>query len=187
MPTDVSGILVLGGALDWKVSKAREQLNTNQHGERLIAAAALAKRYPTAKLVFTGMFKEDVINDFKAVPDDSSLIYGNEYAGREAVFLGNSRSTYEDFLQAIKTIQPKRGQRWILVTSAAHLARAHLTAKALGWTLIPYPVDYQTTGRIRLNPNLNIFKNLTDLDAAFREWGAIVVYYKLGRTKILLP
>jgi len=187
MPANVDGILVLGGSLDWNVSNARAQLNTNEHGERLLAAAALAKKYPTAKLVFTGMYREDVINDFKTIPNDDSLIFGNEYSGREVVFLGKSRSTYEDMLQAIETIKPQRGQRWILVTSAAHLARAHLTAKALGWTLIPYPVDYQTSGKLKLKPDLKILKNLTELDPIFREWGAIFVYKKLGRTKQLLP
>ena len=54
----VDGIIVLGGALDWRVTKARGQLSLNGSGERLAAAAALGQRYPQAELVFTGVFAD---------------------------------------------------------------------------------------------------------------------------------
>lgn len=187
MPNNVDGILVLGGALDWQTSESRQQLNTNKHAERLIAAASLAKKYPNAKLVFTGIYKENIANDFNTVANDKSLFAGDEYANREIIYLGNSRSTYEDILEAIKTQQPKQGQRWILVTSAAHMARAYLTAKNQGWTLTPYPVDYQSPKELKSKPSLNIIKRLSGLDEVFREWGALIVYKKLGRTSQLFP
>lgn len=187
MPNNIEGILVLGGALDWEVSKSRGQLNSNKHAERLIAAASLARKYPNAKLVFTGIFQEDVRNDFIAVNNNKSLFAGSEYAQREVIFLANSRSTYEDILETIKTQKPKQGERWILVTSAAHMARAYLTAKTQGWTLIPYPVDYQSPKEIKFKPSLNVIKQLVELDEILREWGALIVYKRLDRTHQLLP
>ncbi|HHO55789.1 MAG TPA: YdcF family protein [Trueperaceae bacterium] len=187
MPSNVNGILVLGGSLDWQVSRSWQQLNTNKHAERLIAAASLARRYPNAKLVFTGIYKEDIANDFIATANDKSLIAGSEYSNREIIYLGSSRSTYEDILQAIQTQQPKQGERWILVTSAAHMARAYLTAKAQGWALIPYPVDYQSPKELSFKPSLKLMKNLVELDEVFREWGALLVYKRLGRTKTFIP
>ncbi len=187
MPNNIDGILVLGGALDWETSKSRQQLNTNKHAERLIAAASLARKYPKAKLVFTGIFQEDIENDFIALANDKSLFAGNEYAQRKIVFLGTSRSTYEDILLTIKTQKPKQGERWVLVTSAAHMARAYLSAKAQAWTVIPYPVDYQSPKEIKFKPSPNVIKHLAELDEIFREWGALIVYKRLDRTKTLLP
>ena len=47
------GIIVLGGAMNGLVSKARGEIVFDE-GERMIEAAFLAKRYPQAKVVFTG-------------------------------------------------------------------------------------------------------------------------------------
>ena len=47
------GIIVLGGAVNGPVSKARGEIVFDE-GERMIEAAFLAKRYPQARVVFTG-------------------------------------------------------------------------------------------------------------------------------------
>jgi uncharacterized SAM-binding protein YcdF (DUF218 family) len=47
------GIIILGGAVNGLVSKARSEIVFDE-GERLIEAAFLAKRYPQARVVFTG-------------------------------------------------------------------------------------------------------------------------------------
>src|ERR1700733_11521844 len=49
-----AGIIVLGGADETPITLARGQLSLNESAERLTEAVLLARRYPTAKLVFTG-------------------------------------------------------------------------------------------------------------------------------------
>ena len=47
------GIIVLGGAIDDGVSRAREQTVFDEGGERLTEAVVLAKRFPQARVVYT--------------------------------------------------------------------------------------------------------------------------------------
>ena len=51
---EVDGILVLGGSTSPSLTDARGQPALNGAAERLIAFAELSRRYPQAKLVFTG-------------------------------------------------------------------------------------------------------------------------------------
>ena len=182
MPDEVDGILVLGGAVEWQISRERGQLTLNSAGERMLAAAALARRYPQARLALTGVYREDVEHDFVAASEDGSLIFGEEYRGRRVEFIGESRSTYEDALLALERLNPRAGETWLLVTSAIHMPRALATFRNLGWSLTPYPVDYRTAGEPPLiNPHPHPAESLAALDDAAREWGALLVYARLGR------
>src|ERR687898_457175 len=49
-----AGVVVLGGALDAVVSGARHEVALNEAAERMTEVAALARRYPQARLVFSG-------------------------------------------------------------------------------------------------------------------------------------
>ncbi len=182
LPDDVDGLLVLGGALDWRVASARDQLVANAAAERLMAAAGLARRYPEARLVFTGIFGDQVPHDFQADADAQSFFFGAAFASREIVFLGGARSTYEDALLALETLEPKAGERWLLITSALHMPRALTVFETLGWSLTPYPVDYRTAGGVALlRPRPDLAVALTEVDLAVREWGALLVYRLMGR------
>jgi uncharacterized SAM-binding protein YcdF (DUF218 family) len=181
LPARVDGIVVLGGAVDWRVTRERGQLSLNAAGERIAAAAALAQRYPDARLIVTGSFADAFADDLRAVPTDASLFFGPHFAGRPVTYLGASRSTYEDALLALAEAEPRQGESWLLVTSAWHMPRAHGTFRAVGWTLTPVPVDYRTTGELRVAPNWDVAATLADLDRLVREWGAITVYRREGR------
>ncbi len=181
LPDRADGIVVLGGAVDWRVTRERGQLALNAAGERVAAAAALAQRYPDARIVVTGSFADAFADDFRATPTGASLFFGPHFAGRDVRYLGAARSTYEDALLALEAAAPRAGETWLLVTSAWHLPRAHGTFRALGWTLLPVPVDYRTTGELRVAPSWDVAATLADLDRLVREWGAIAVYRREGR------
>jgi uncharacterized SAM-binding protein YcdF (DUF218 family) len=186
MPEQLDGIIVLGGSVDWPVSQARQQMSLNQMGERMLAVANLAKRYPNAKLVFTGLFREIVPNEFAISTQSKSFFTGSEY-NRNLTFIGEARSTYEEALLTIRTLQPKVGERWLLVTSAYHMPRAMATFETQGWLMIPYPVDYRTTGTLAFNPSINFLGKLVELDDLTREWGALFIYKRLGRIEKMFP
>lgn len=181
LPERVDGIVVLGGAVEWRVTLDRGQLALNEAGERIVAAAALAQRYPDARLVFTGNFGDVFDADFRVTPTPSSFFFGEHFANRSITFLGQARSTYEDALYALEAAAPRPGETWLLVTSAWHMPRAIGTFAALGWTPLPYPVDYRSTGELRIAPNWNVSGTLAELDRLVREWGAISVYRESGR------
>src|SRR6201998_3414933 len=48
------GIIVLGGSIDPELSAAHGRAALTHAADRLIAAAALARRYPNARIVFSG-------------------------------------------------------------------------------------------------------------------------------------
>lgn len=187
LPESVDGIIVLGGSVDWGVSQAWKQLSTNGAGERLMAANALAERYPRAKLVFTGIYKDIIPQEFVPSSTDLALFTGPEYANREIVFIGDARSTYEEALLSIERVQPRAGERWMMVTSAWHMPRALETFRTQGWSLLPYPADHKSLQGSSFSPSLDIMGNLDDLDEMVREWGALIIYNRTGRTEHLLP
>ena len=190
LPDTVDGIVILGGAVDWAASRTWEQLSVNGAGERLLAANALARRYPEAELIFTGLFQDVVPNDFVGRGGDRSFFSGPVYEGRDIVYLGAARSTFEEALLSIDRVNPQVGERWLLVTSAWHMPRALGTFRAQGWTLIPYPVDYRSVGQGVTGGaarSLDIMGRLAALDEIAREWGALFIYNRLGRTERLLP
>ena len=55
-----------------------------------------------------------------------------------------SRNTYENAVYSKELAQPQPGQIWLLVTSANHMPRAVGCFRAVGFDVIPYPVDYDT-------------------------------------------
>lgn len=189
LPASVDGIVVLGGAVDWRVSAARGQLALHAAAERVVAAAALAQRYPDATLVLTGVFAETFEHDLTDDVTDASLLVGPHFAGRDVRFLGEARSTYEEALLALREVAPGPGETWLLVTSALHMPRALATFATQGWTLLPYPVDYRTTGRLEdrsVRPvaggvRVELAATLAELDRAVREWGALEIYRRSGR------
>ena len=48
------GIVILGGVQDMSVRTARGTITVNESAERLIEGVLLARRFPDAKIVFTG-------------------------------------------------------------------------------------------------------------------------------------
>ncbi len=180
LPTDVDGVVVLGGSVDWRVTQDRGQLSLDAAGERVLAALALARAYPNATLVFTGLFGDALAQEWRG-QDGARLLFGPALAGRQVHFLGDARSTYEEALLAIEQVRPAPGSTWLLVTSAVHMPRAYLTFRTQGWTLVPYPVDFRTTERVSPRFEVRVGERLAALDRVVREWGAYLVYRSSGR------
>jgi uncharacterized SAM-binding protein YcdF (DUF218 family) len=186
--TPIAGIVVLGGAIETRLSAARDQLVVNDAGERQIALADLARRYPQARLVFTG--------------GSGNLKQGDvseaEIVGRTADTLGlprtrliledRSRNTRENAAFTADLVKPKPGERWLLVTSAWHMPRAVGCFRAAGFTVQAYPVDYRTAGpRDAIRFNGFASDGLATLDLMTKEWIGLLAYRLAGYTDAWLP
>jgi uncharacterized SAM-binding protein YcdF (DUF218 family) len=182
------GIVVLGGAVETLISQARGDVALNEAADRMTAVADLARRYPNARIVFSG--------------GSGHLIYGGpseaELAGRlfasfgiakdRMTLEGKSRDTAENARFTRTLVQPKVGERWLVVTSAHHMPRAIGTFRAAGFPVEAYPVDYRTRGAADLlRPFSNVGDGLRRTDTAAREWVGLVVYRLTGRTTELFP
>lgn len=184
LPERIDGIIVLGGSIEWQISQEQGQLNLNAAAERMVAAAAMARRYPEAHVLLTGVFRETMPLDFRPQPALQSLFAGPEFADRQVTFIGEARSTYEEGLLALEAVQPGPGENWLLITSAMHMPRAQAVFSTLGWNPIPWPVDYRAPATPRLlNLNMNFSDRLAHFDAVIREWAALIIYERTGRIR----
>lgn len=186
-PAAVDGIIVLGGAVDPRLSLDRGQPAVNQAADRLIALPALARRYPGAKLVFTGGSGSLAEPDGREAPVARTLLV--ETLGLPAdrlLFEGESRNTAENAVLSRRLAAPRAGETWLLVTSAAHMPRAVGVFRAAGWPVLAYPVDF----RSRTDGPFLRFDLRTGLDLvteAAKEWAGLVVYWLSGRSATLFP
>jgi len=182
LPASVDGIVVLGGAVEWRASIERGQLSLGASAERVIAGAALARRYPDAVLAFTGVTPDALSADFRRAPEPASMFFGEAFADRRPLVLSAAASTYEEALLSLERLQPRPGETWLLVTSAWHMPRAWSTFRTLGWTTVPYPVDPMSAGARWGWPDpQGAAARLADVDRIVREWGAVLVYRRTGR------
>lgn len=186
LPERVDGIIVLGGAVQAPIARPRGQLALNQAGERILAGAALARRYPEAQIVITGNFPEDLAYDFSNQLRPTSLLYDPSFQPGRITWVGEARSTYEDGVLSLQAVNPQAGQRWLLVTSALHMPRALGVFQQLGWSVLPFPVDYRSSGNLSWRIR-NFSEALNNFDDVVREWGALIVYQQNGRTGSLFP
>jgi uncharacterized SAM-binding protein YcdF (DUF218 family) len=185
---EVAGIVVLGGAVEAEESVARAQLTVNEAGERVIALADLARRYPSAKILFSGGAGALLTDE---PPEAEVLSRFAETLGlaRERLILENrSRSTRENALFSQALAKPRPGERWLLVTSGWHMPRAIGAFRQAGFPVTAYPVDYRTRGPQDASRPFSFAANgLRRLDIATKEWIGLVAYRLAGYTDALLP
>ena len=98
-----------------------------------------------------------------------------------------SRNTIENAVFSHLLASPKPDERWILVTSAAHMPRAIAVFRAAGFPVEAYPVDYQTDGRNDVIGLHSLPEGLEMTDQAIHEWAGLVIYRLAGRTSKLFP
>jgi uncharacterized SAM-binding protein YcdF (DUF218 family) len=182
------GIVALGGAVTPDVAAARGEPALNEAAERMTAVVELARRYPNARIVFSG--------------GDAGFVVGggNESEAALALFerLGlprgrvltedKSRNTVENAVFSKRVAAPKPGERWLLVTSAYHMPRSIGVFRQAGFPVEAYPVDWRTRGaRDFKRPFATVGDGLRRTDTAVREWVGLLVYWLTGKSSELLP
>jgi uncharacterized SAM-binding protein YcdF (DUF218 family) len=181
------GIVVLGGAIDPEVAAARGVPDINEAAERITVVAELARKYPSARILYSG---------------GSGRLFGGaaeaQFAGALFESLGvpkkrliledQSRNTAENAIFSLRLAMPKPGERWLLVTSAYHMPRAMGVFGKAGFAVEAYPVDYRTRGAVDLLiPFDDVAAGLRRTDTATREWIGLFVYWLTGRSSELFP
>jgi uncharacterized SAM-binding protein YcdF (DUF218 family) len=183
-----AGIIVLGGGVDPELTAARGTPAINSSGARIVVAAELAHRYPKARVVYVGRNSSLRSANFSE-PDVADDIFKNLGLGGDRVQLErNSRNTDENVRFVKKVVNPKPGERWLLVTSASHIPRSIGLFRKAGLSVEPYPVDWRTKGwsdtyKFQADP----ITGLTLIDAALHEWLGLIVYRLTGKIDELFP
>ncbi len=186
-PDRLDGIIVLGGEVAQRLSAARGQPTLKGGGGRMTAFMALARQHPEAKLVFTGGSGLLAHPELTEAPVARAFLAQQGLDTSRVVFEDRSRNTWQNALYTKALVHPAPGSAWLLITSASHMPRAYGCFRRVGWPVIPYPVDYDTTGRYDPTPQFNLAGGLGRLNAAVHEWVGLVVYRVMGYTEALLP
>jgi uncharacterized SAM-binding protein YcdF (DUF218 family) len=182
------GIIVLGGPLDADLSAAHGRAVISAAGDRIVAGAVLAHRYPNARLLYTGGSANLLSNDAKEADYAAELFEGLGIARSRLLMERSSRNTLENAEFSRALVNPKPGERWLMVTSAFHMPRAVGLFRKAGFEVEAYPVDW------KLGTGMDFFTfsdlagdGLARTDAGVREWMGLIAYRLAGKTDALLP
>lgn len=181
LPERVDGIVVLGGAIEPGLSADRKALSLNGNAERLVAFAALARRYPEAKLVFTGGSGSLARPDLREGDWLAPFLAAAGIPRERVIVERDARNTHDNARLTKALVQPQPGQVWVLVTSARHMPRSIGVFRKEGWPVTPYPVDYLTPRAVGFSVGFNLGGGLAALDGAAYEWMGLAYYRLSGR------
>jgi uncharacterized SAM-binding protein YcdF (DUF218 family) len=182
------GIIVLGGAIDPDMSAAHGQTSLNDAAERITVVAELARRYPSARIVYSGG-SANVIRDGTMEADYVSRLFESFGISPDRIALERrSRNTAENAAFSKALVDPKPGERWLLVTSGFHMPRSVGTFRKAGFPVEAYPVDWRVEDAGHLLLSISpLAGGLGATDLAMHEWAGLVAYWLTGRSSALFP
>lgn len=188
LPPKVDGFISLGGMVNQLVTDARGQVTVGEAVERLTTLASLGRQYPEARLVFSGgsglLFNQEIKEGDVIAPflKDIGITDGRIEIENQA------RNTYENAKITRQFVSPKPNETWVLITSAFHMPRAMGCFRKAGWgEIIPYPVDFRSTGTHPFMVIPRFAGGLSDLELAVHEWLGLFFYWMTGRMDELFP
>lgn len=182
------GVIVLGGSVDPDLSFVHGVAVVRASPDRLIAAAELARRYPKARIIFTGGSANLISTDAKEADYAAEIFEGLGVSRERLTMERQARNTQEnaEFTKALAA--PKGGERWLLVTSAYHMPRSVGLFRKAGFAVEPYPVDWHVGGRADLLTfSASSADGLSHIDTGIREWIGLVAYWTTGKTSEFFP
>lgn len=186
----VTGIILLGGAVDTHISSERGVLTMNEAGERMTATVDLSRRYPDARIFLSGGANHILGGNAKMSESQVAheILVSLGVPAQRIEMEERSRNTCENGTESKTALQPKPGELWLLVTSASHMPRAVGCFRAARFDVTPYPVDYRTRGTDDLKQiTISTAGGLAATDLAVHEWLGLFAYWAAGLTTDLIP
>jgi uncharacterized SAM-binding protein YcdF (DUF218 family) len=182
----VDGIIVLGGA----IGLARGDVVLTSAAARMTKAVELARLHPKARVVFTGGSANLISPVLDTEADGARRLF--EGLGLEPGRLlleDKSRNTRENAIFTRRLVDPKPGERWLLVTSAWHMPRSVGVFRKAGFAVEAFPVDYLTDDKPDdfIRPYARAPRGLSIADDGFKEWVGLLAYRLAGYTDALFP
>jgi uncharacterized SAM-binding protein YcdF (DUF218 family) len=183
-----AGIIVLGGAIDPDLTLARKQPTFTQLAARLTTGVVLARRYPAARLIYTGGNADLNGNGADEASVARQLWLSLGVPDARMSFEAKSRNTWENALYTRALLDPRPDQTWLIVTSAWHMPRAIGIFRQVGFKVVAYPVDYRTFGDRRdFHLVQTGIAQITMLEYAVHEWIGLAAYHLTGKTDAWFP
>ena len=176
-PDQISGIILLGGAIDELTTEAHDDVALNSAAERMTTTLTLMRLYPNTPIIFTG-FSGRLIRGALSESDVALRFFQETTGSTDRILLENrSRNTLENALYTKELTSFAEGTSgpWLLVTSAFHMPRAIEIFADHNIDVVPYPTDFRSN-----NSNHGFHWNLTEgaskLKILVHEWVGLFVY-----------
>lgn len=187
-PAHVDGIIVLGGAVDQNITEARGIPSLNGAAERMTEGVILARRYPNARLVFTGGQGSFVHGGTTEADVARQLWTAMGVPQDRVIYEDQARNTHENAVLTAGLLDPRPGQVFLLVTSASHMPRSVGVFRAAGFRdIVPWPVNFRTGHGWATWYDAPFPERLGQFEWAIREWMGLIAYRLMGRTESVLP
>jgi len=187
LPANVDGIVVAGGVVNQFLSQDRGQPVIGGAIERITAASDLAKRFPNARIIFSGGSGDIFRQDLKEADYVAPIFENLGVPANRIVFESESRNTVENAQISLEIAKPRPDQTWVLVTSAFHMPRAIGTFRKAGWDIMAYPTDYGSYSSFEWSFNFNFIGGLSKLGGALHESLGLLFYWITGKSDALFP
>lgn len=185
LPLD--GIIVLGGAVMPVASVEHGSPQLTQEAERMTVLPGLMRRFPSARLIFTGGSGDPRRPDAVEAPHVLALLSDLGIDPARVTTEATSRNTVEN-ARNVRPLVPSGG-RWLLVTSASHMPRAMGVFRRAfpDIDLVPYPVAYNANRTEAWRFGMSLTDNMDRLDRAAYEWRGLLFYWLSGHIDDLFP
>lgn len=187
LPAKVDGIISLGGVVDQFITEARGQIAVGGGVERLTELAALAQRYPSARLVYSSGSGSLLRQDIKEADVIDPFLRSLGLDPGRVIRENQSRNTYENAVMTRELVRPGTDETWILITSAFHMPRAVGCFRRAGWRVVPYPVDFAYRGDESVSITFSLTGGIGGLAGALHEWIGLAAYWLSDRTSAFFP
>ena len=187
MPQHVDGILLLGGAQRPTLTDYWKQPELNAAAETLTTFLALAKRYPQAKLVFSGGSGDILHQEFSEAETVHLFFEQQGFNDSRVLYEKKSRNTYENAIFSQALVKPNAGETWLMITNARTIPRAMGIFRKINWLVIPVPVDHSVVPNGDWKPEFELAKNFTHINEGIHEWLGMAAYYWSGKSSEFFP
>lgn len=185
-PENVKGVIIIGGIVDRKISKTRGEPSFNMFGSRMLSVLKLMHERPQLEYIIMGGGRPFIENYQEADILVRYLEFIKPKLGK-LMFDNISSTTVESAQVSYNMIKPKPGERWVLLTSAYHMPRAVGIFRKAGWDIIPYPVDFHTSGKYEWHLNFSVWWGFMMWSISTYEMLMNAVSYMNGESDALLP
>ncbi len=141
----ISGIIILGGSYDTQIRSYLSTVTFGENTEPMALVAGLARRYPEAKVIFSGGSEPLTLGPSEAaVARQLFISFGID--PNRILIEDRSRNTEENARFTLQMIHPAPQSKWLLVTSAFHMPRAIGAFRQAGFNVVAFPAGWRTHG-----------------------------------------
>nr|WP_249803423.1 YdcF family protein [Bradyrhizobium zhengyangense] len=182
-----TGIVILGGTTKPEVSAFHGGPVSDIGIDRLITGAMLARRYPNARVIYSGGSPDIRPNDLREADYAVQILSDLGVPKKRVEVEDKSRNTAENATFSKTLASPASADHWLLVTSAYHMPRAMGLFRKAGFPVEPVPTGWLTSNHTTSLDIGNFASSILLVHIASREWIGLAVYRALGKTDAFFP